>query len=320
VVVGVTYNSVQVIEPFLDSIPPAAGSLRIRSVIVDNDSRDGTVALLRGRRDVVLVESGGNLGYSGAINLARAAAGPCASVLIVNPDLVLEPQAISELYAALGAPRVGVAVPKVVDHAGGLYLSLRRDPTVLRAVGDALLGARMPARPGWLSETVRDPRAYDAAHDVDWASGAALMISRDCDRAVGDWDSGRFFLYAEETDFATRARRCGYRIRYVPSARAQHESGGSGRSPGLAALLAVNRVRYFEKYHRGLDRHLYRAAIALQHLLRCSDAAERASLIAVCRRSSWAELPGGLPPGPSGESALEPPQEPVQRARRRRAR
>ena len=43
---------------------------------------------------------------------------------------------------------------------------------------------------------------------------------------------------------------CGYRVRYVPTARARHEDGGSGRSPALGALLAVNRVRYYEKYHR----------------------------------------------------------------------
>jgi GT2 family glycosyltransferase len=290
VVVSVTYNSADHIETFVDSIPLAAGGLSIRCVIVDNDSRDCTVALLRARQDVVVIGSGGNLGYSAAINVARAAAGPCSSLLIVNPDLVLEQGAVSKLHAAVCEPGVGVAVPMILDDDGGLYLSLRREPTVLRAFGDAVLGARVPTRPGWLSETVRDPHAYESARDVDWASGAALMISSDCDRAVGEWDSGRFFLYAEETDLAARARRCGYSIRYVPSARVRHESGGSGRSPALAALLAVNRVRYFAKYHRGPARHVYRATIALQHLLRCSDANERASLGAVCRRSPPSDL------------------------------
>jgi GT2 family glycosyltransferase len=291
VVVGVTYNSADHIETFLDSIPLAAGGLSIRCVIVDNDSRDGTVALLRARQDVVVIESGGNFGYSAAINVARAAAGPCSSLLIVNPDLVLERGAVSELYTAVCEPGAGVAVPMMLDDDGSLYLSLRREPTVMRAFGDAVLGARAPARPGWLSETVRDPHAYERARDVDWASGAALMICSDCDRAVGEWDSGRFFLYAEETDFAARARRCGYSIRYVPGARVRHASGGSGRSPALAALLAVNRVRYFSKYHRGPARHVYRATIALQHLLRCFDANERASLSAVCRHSPWSDLP-----------------------------
>jgi GT2 family glycosyltransferase len=295
VIVGVTYNSAVHVEAFLDSIPRAASGLSIRSVIVDNDSRDGTVALLRARPDVVVIESGANLGYSGAINLARASAGPCSALLIANPDLVLEDGAVSELYAAVCEPGIGVAVPMLLYNDRSLYLSLRREPTVLRSFGDAMLGARVAARPGWLSETIRDFHAYESARDVDWASGAALMISSDCDRAVGEWDAGSFFLYAEETDFAARARRCGYRIRYVPTARARHEIGASGRSPVLAALLAVNRVRYFEKYHRGPSRYLYRATIALQHLLRCYDASERASLRAVCRRSLWSELPSAGP-------------------------
>jgi N-acetylglucosaminyl-diphospho-decaprenol L-rhamnosyltransferase len=295
VIVGVTYNNADHIEAFLDSIPLATSGLSIRCLIVDNDSHDGTGELLRARRDVVVIESGANLGYSGAINVARAAAGSCSSLLIVNPDLVLEEGAVSALYAAVCEPGIGVTVPMLLEDDGRLYLSLRREPTVLRSLGDAVLGARVPGRPASLSETVRDPRAYERALDIDWASGAALMISSACNRAVGEWDSGRFFLYAEETDLATRVRRCGYRIRYVPDARVRHESGGSGRSPALAALLAVNRVRFFEKYHGAPARHMYRATIALQHLFRCCRASDRAALSAVCRRSSWSELPRAGP-------------------------
>jgi N-acetylglucosaminyl-diphospho-decaprenol L-rhamnosyltransferase len=291
-IIVVSYNSAQHVGRLLDSLPAAADGLRTRCVVVDNDSSDETAALVRARADVALVEAGENLGYAGAINLGRAEAGPCSSVLILNPDLVLEPVAIRRLHEALGEPEVGIAVPVLLNDDGSLYLTLRREPSPLRALGDALFGARLPRRPSWLSETIRDPRFYDRECNVDWAGGAVMLISSECDQAVGKWDDTRFFLYSEETDFAARARQRGYHVRYIPTARARHEDGGSGRSPMLGALVAVNRVRYYEKYHGRPATSLFRAAVVLHYFLRSCDSDERAALEALCRRSRWSELPG----------------------------
>ena len=291
----ISYNSANYIADLLDSVPAAANGLRTRCIVVDNHSHDETIAILQSRNDVLTIRSERNLGYAGAINLGRSFLGPCSSVFILNPDLILEPEAISHLYEAIEEPEVGVAVPKLLTGDGGLYFSLRYEPSLTRALGDALFGGRIPGRPGWLSETIRARSAYSAPQDVEWAGGAALLISGECNDAVGEWDASRFFLYSEETDFAARVRQCGYRLRYVPSASVRHEEGGSGRSPALGALLAVNRVRYYEKYHRKPATWIFRAVIALHYLLRCANPGERVALKAVLRRSSWAGLPGSDP-------------------------
>jgi GT2 family glycosyltransferase len=292
-IVIVTYNSSSHIDRLLDSLPAAAEGLSIRCIVVDNDSPDNTVEKLRAREDITLVETGANLGYAGAINIGRLHAGPCSSILVLNPDLEVEPGTISRLYAALDSPDVGIAVPTLLDGDGHLYPSLRREPTAIRSLGEALLGNHLPKRPGFLSEIHRDHRTYEDPRDVAWAGGAALLISAACNDDVGAWDDQRFFLYSEETDFARRARSLGYRIRYVPSARAIHENGGSGRAPALSALMTVNRIRYFEKYHQRPATSLFRIAVALHCLLRCTDADQRSALKAVCRRSGWSKLPGG---------------------------
>lgn len=292
-IIIVAYNSARRIGALLDSLPAAAGKLNTRPIVVDNGSSDATVATVRARGDVSIIEAGENLGYAGAINLGRAYAPPCTSLLILNPDLILEPKAIEELHKALTDPKVGIAVPMLLNEDGSLYLTLRREPSPSRALGDAIFGARFAGRPGWLSETVRNPRAYEHPLDTAWAGGAALMVSSVCHGRVGDWDERRFFLYSEETDFASRARRAGYVVRYVPNARVWHEDGGSGRSPALAGLLAVNRLRYYEKYHGRVAAALFRATVVFQHLLRCHRADERAALRAVCDRSRWPALPGG---------------------------
>jgi GT2 family glycosyltransferase len=307
-VVIVSYNSAQHIERLLDSVPAAAEGLRIHCIVVDNDSSDETISILRSRSDIMVVEAGQNLGYAGAINLGRKFIGLYCPLLILNSDLALEPGAIARLHQALDDPAVGVVLPMLLDDDGSLYLSLRREPSPTRALGEALFGPRLSGRPGWLSETIRDRRAYRESHDVAWGGGAAMLISAACNDAVGDWDDMRFFLYSEETDFAARARLHGYRIHYVPQARIRHDGGGSGQSSALAALLAVNRVRYYEKYHHRPKTSLFRAAVGLHYLIRSGDPQQRTALKAVLRRSTWAGLLGGrtVPRSDRAELPIQP--------------
>jgi N-acetylglucosaminyl-diphospho-decaprenol L-rhamnosyltransferase len=292
-IVIVSYNSARLIERLLDSVPAAAEGLQIHCIVVDNDSSDETISILRARPGITIVEAGQNLGYAGAINLGRKAAEVNCPLLVLNPDLVLEPGAIARLHEALADPAVGVVLPMLLNENGSLYRSLRREPSPARALGEALFGPRLPWRPSWLSEIVRNRRAYHEPHDVDWGGGAAMLISADCNDAVGDWDDLRFFLYSEETDLAARARRHGYRVRYVPAARIRHEGGGSGESLALAALLAVNRVRYYEKFHGRPATSAFRAAVALHYLIRSADPQTRAVLKVVLRRAAWPALLGG---------------------------
>ena len=277
----------------LDSLSAATGALTTRCLVIDNASTDATLSIAR-RRDVTVIASAQNLGYSGAINLGRRGAGPCSSLLILNPDVVLQSGAIEQLYAAAAASRVGMAGPMLLDSGGNVYLTMRRQPSISGTLGDALFGAHLATRPVWLSEPIRDLDKYAQARDVDWLSGAVMLITAACDVAVGEWDSSRFFLYAEETDYAIRARRCGFRVCYVPSARVLHREGGSGRSPALHALQSVNRIRCYEKYHQAPATFMFRVVVGLGHLLRAFRRSDREALCAVLRRSRWDDLPGGV--------------------------
>jgi GT2 family glycosyltransferase len=290
-VIIVTYNSARYIVGLLESLPAAANGLTYRVIIVDNGSVDGTADVVYGRPEVTFIETGANVGYAGGINIGRRHAGECSALAVLNPDLVLEPNALRVMFAALEDPNVGVAVPMLCEQDGILYQSLRREPTVASAIGDALFGSHFSRRPGWLSEMVRDSAEYRYRHTVDWATGAALLVSASCNRTVGAWDE-RFFLYSEEVDYAARVRAAGFRIDYVPEARARHRGGGSGQSPRLSVLMAVNRVRYIEKHRPGA--RAYRAAVFLHELLRSSDPVHRQALLAVTRRDSWPSVIASL--------------------------
>lgn len=286
-IIIVTYNSARYITALLDSVLAAAAGLTVRTIVVDNGSADDTVQRARDHPGVMCVETGANLGYAGGINVGRRHAGPCGAIGILNPDLVLEPGALHEMFAALDDPAVGMAVPMLLDFDGRREPSLRREPTLASEIGDALFGNHFKRRPGWMSDVVRDEREYGYRHPVDWASGAVMLISAACDRAVGAWDE-RFFLYMEEVDYAARVRAAGLRVEYVPQARARHRKAGSGQSPMLLALMAINRIRYFEKY--GRPNKVMRALVLLNQFLRLANPSHRAALLAVSRRSSWEPL------------------------------
>ena len=162
------------------------------------------------------------------------------------------------------------------------------------ALGESLLGPHLPNRPSSLADTYRRPEDYDHRHDVDWVSGAMIVVSAACDAAVGEWDE-RYFLYVEETDYARRVRARGFRIRFVPEAEVVHVGGGSGHSAVLDALQAVNRIREFEIDHGRLETMAFRAAAAIGYLVRSRDPVHRLALRHVLWRRSWKDLPAAEP-------------------------
>ncbi|MFC7403018.1 WecB/TagA/CpsF family glycosyltransferase [Citricoccus sp. GCM10030269] len=290
-VVTVTYNSESAIDQFVASLRREASSIRLRLIVADNDSTDRTVERLRAHPDVVVVPTGGNLGYAAGINTANRAAGESEAVLILNPDLEVLPGSVARLLAEIRSGEANVVVPRLVDPDGETQLSLRREPSVTRALGDAVFGSCWPQRPSALAEIDAAPESYQFGHEVDWATGAAVMVASETARRIGDWDE-QFFLYSEEVDFFRRARELGAVARYEPSAVMMHAGSGSGSSPQLTALMAVNRLRYVAKYHPEPIPSLYRLAITLHETLRSHRPERRGVLRAVCDEARWDTLPG----------------------------
>lgn len=276
----VAFNSRAHLPGFLASLPAAADGLRLRVIVVDNSSDDETAALARDAGAIVL-DPHANLGYAGGINVGRRACGGCSAVLIANPDLRFGHRAIRELFE-MAVARRAIAVPTLLGEDGSLRLSIRREPTVGRQLGEAALGDQWRHRPASLAVMVRDTAQYQQAAPIDWATGAAMMINRECDLAVGDWDES-FFLYSEEVDYARRARAAGYPVMFVPSAAATHAEGGSGRSDSLIALDAVNRVRYAAKWHNRPLAVMHGLAVLLELLLRIRRSGQRRAIPPVLR-------------------------------------
>lgn len=280
----VTYNSAEQLPSLLQDLLAAQAADVLQSiVVVDNASTDSTVSIARGScPSAEVVERPHNEGYAAAINVGMSRIPEDWDVLVLNPDVRISPDAINCLKSRT-TRKVGILVPQLHDDSGTLSPSLRREPTLSRALGDAFFGRRWQCRPGLLSETVWPCRSnYERRQTVDWATGAVLLLSSRCRREVGAWDE-KYFLYSEETDYARRCREAQLAVVYVPEAVAVHSGAGSGTSASLAALVTVNRVRYYAARHGAGKTMAFRLLVLLGVLLRGRAAGSFTSTRALLR-------------------------------------
>ncbi|MEU4408458.1 glycosyltransferase [Streptosporangium sp. NPDC023963] len=310
-VVIVTYSSGEVVEGCLRSLDAAlAGAGPARVVVVDNASSDDTVERVREvAPEAEVIQTGRNAGFAAGVNAGIAAADGC-DVLVLNPDIRLAPGSVLLLRQALALPGTGIAAPRLTGETGTLHLSLRRRPTVPRALGEALLGGHRAGRIPALGELVVDPAAYDRPQAVDWVAGAAWLVSRACLDALDPLDE-RYFLYSEETEYMLRAGEAGFAVRYEPRAVAVHLGGEQSTSSRLWALSSANRVRmHRERYGRPRGQ-LMRLAVGLNELVRAvarggaGGRRHRAALRQLVPLREWPLLPGeeGASPARTAEAS-----------------
>jgi N-acetylglucosaminyl-diphospho-decaprenol L-rhamnosyltransferase len=266
-IVTVTYNSAKVLPCLLDSLSAGLEGIGdFEVIVVDNASHDrsANIALSHPLRPRT-IQMGRNAGYAAAINAAQATIQADRSILVLNPDVRLKSGAVSALLKRSADPRVGVCVPQTWNEDETISLTLRREPSVVTAWADAMLG-RFAIRLG-LSETIGDADLYREGGQIDWASGSALLITPQARRSVGTWDE-TFFLYSEEVDYLRRVRANGLSVVCVPGSKVIHIGGDYWANPWLSALLASNRIRYFQRHHGPAATATFRLAILVGAILR----------------------------------------------------
>ena len=233
-IVIISWNTRDLLAACLTSLRtyPPDGDHEI--VVVDNASRDDSTAMVR--RDfphVHLIENPTNVGFAAANNQALAL---CRGryVLLPNSDTEVTPGALSALVRFMEQhAQAGVVAPTLVNPDGSFQASYARFPTF---VSEFLLITRL-AR--WLSGPYAPsprPRPHEAAHPVDWAAGAALLVRRAAIDQVGGLDAG-YFMYSEETDWCWRLWRHNWQVWYLPAVKVIHHGGASSRQRALGARI-----------------------------------------------------------------------------------
>lgn len=194
-------------------------------IVVDDDSRDDTVAVLAATHSSArVVRLAPSRGFTVAANAGLAVA-TGELLWLLNSDTEVQPGAVAALRAAFGRnARLGAAGPLLVSPDGSPQWSGGRVPDgrwlFALASGSAALAARVP---GYRR---RRPVSGHDGRPVEWIPGTALVVRAAAWRAVGALDE-TLALYAQDLDYGIRLRAAGWDVGLVPAARVVHVGGAT---------------------------------------------------------------------------------------------
>jgi len=248
-VIIVSFNTQALTLRCLETLHAELEGISSEVFVVDNGSADGSGSAVRERfPQVRLIESRRNAGFGAANNAAmREARG--RYFLLLNSDAFLRSGAVRALICCLKAkPGTAVVGPRLLNEDGSLQRSCFRFPRPLQAWAENL----------WISYLFPDSSAvgdfqrwaHDEEREVDFVSGACLLVRRDVYEQVGGFDEA-FFLYAEETDWQRRIRDAGWEVVFTPTAEVTHLGGasGAGSSPRISRYFFRGLDLYERKHH-----------------------------------------------------------------------
>jgi GT2 family glycosyltransferase len=239
--------------------PPSGGAA---VWVVDNDSRDGTVELVKSRfPEAHLIEAGHNLGFARANNIAISQ-GAAPFVLALNPDTELTAGALDRLLHVLEENHaVGIAGPRLLRPDGSFdHASRRSFPTIVGALGHFTGLGRGSDAPARLAQ-YRAPEVV--AGPVDAINGACMLVRRSALEQVGLFDEG-YWMYMEDLDLCYRFKEAGWLTWYEPSATVMHvKAGTSGvhRRPKLDFAFHYGLVRFYRTHYAGARAPIVNAAV-----------------------------------------------------------
>jgi GT2 family glycosyltransferase len=230
----VTHKSKDLLRSCLESIRDHTRAVQCEIIVVDNDSQDGTVEMLREQFPASrLIVNDYNAGFSKPNNQALAISrGKYA--LLLNPDTIVLPNALDVLVEFADAhPDAGIVGPKIVNRDGTMQKQCRRSfatPWDLICYFSGL--SRLFPKSRLFARYLVTYREENEIHPVDAVSGACMLIRREVMDQIGLLDE-QFFAYQEDTDYCFRAHQAGWQVYYYPRAQIMHYAslGGSRFRP-----------------------------------------------------------------------------------------
>jgi GT2 family glycosyltransferase len=269
-VIIVSWNGCALLRKCLKSIRESGGPLVREVVLIDNASSDGSADMVEEEfPEVTLIRSKENLGFARANNLGlKRASG--SWLALVNSDVVVHPGCFERLASFLGEHgEVGLVGPKVFGRDGRLQRTCRRFPTIWNTLCRSFaLDCVFPRWPLFSEREMRHS-GQESESEVEVLSGCFWMARRKAMEKVGGLDE-RFFFYAEDMDWCKQVRDAGWKVVYVPEARATHFGGGSSANAPLRysiELLRANLI-YWKKHYGRLGQALFYLLSVLHQAVR----------------------------------------------------
>lgn len=227
-IIIVSFNTEALTLAAIESVYKESSKIEKQIIVVDNDSKDGSVKSLRklaeSRKDFVLIENNKNLGFAKANNQGiKRAKGKY--LLLLNSDTIVKPGALGKMVEfAEKTPDAGVIGARLLNSDESVQPSCFHFPTVWRAISEYWFGKK-----GFFTQFAplgQKPK------EVEALVGAAFLLTPTALKRVGLLDE-RYFFYFEDIDYCRRVYKADLKVYYLPEAKIVHFGGASGK--GLVA-------------------------------------------------------------------------------------
>ena len=229
----------------LTSIAANTPSAAIEVIVVDDCSPDGTAIALERVNGIRVIRNAENQGFIRSCN-AGVAIARGEYLHFLNNDTVVTRGWLDELLRTFDEfPCTGFVGSKLIypdgrlQEAGGI---IWQDGSAWNFGRDQ--DAALPA--------------YNYAREVDYCSGASIMVPRSIFNELGGFDERYLPAYCEDADLALKVRAAGYRVLYQPLSTVVHYEGitsGTDPAQGIKAYQVANTKRLFERWHEQLKSH-----------------------------------------------------------------
>ena len=221
--VTITYNSAEVLKPFLDCVWKQTHK-NIILYVVDNSSKDSTIKILSAESDnrLVLIKNDNNYGVAKANNkgILKAIEDKCDQVLIINNDVEFETTLVEKLLKVQAGHKCSLVSPKM------MYFD---DPENIWYAGSWFNKSKgyLPLHRGMRE---LDKGQYDKIVEVEYAPTCCLLAKKEVFEDVGLMNE-KYFVYFDDTDFSYRVWKDGrHKILYFPFVEFYHKVGSLTKS------------------------------------------------------------------------------------------
>lgn len=273
-IIIVNYNVADFISLCLDSVALAINNYAAEVIVVDNDSHDNSIAIIKEHFPFVkLIESPTNLGFSKANNLAYAQA-KGKYIHFLNPDTFIPEDYYDVLIPFMESkPNVGAVGPRIVDGKGLFAPDSKKSfPSFWVSVSKVLgLSQLFPNSSFFNKYYAADIDEYETA-EVDILSGSTLLIKKEVIDAVNGAFDESYFMYCEDVDLCYRIQQAGYQNYYVPEVSMIHYKGESTKKLSYSYMKvfytahALFVKKYYPKNLGALYNFALKMVLGLRHL------------------------------------------------------
>ncbi|QFF97992.1 glycosyltransferase family 2 protein [Psychrobacillus glaciei] len=250
-IIIVNFNTKKLTLECIQSVYDSSTSYQVEIFVVDNNSSDGSVDVIkRNFPNVHVIENGLNVGFSKANNQAMSKS-KGRYVLLLNSDTIVMKGTISKIVEFMDKDdSIGATGCKVVLPDGSLDKACHRGFPTPEASFYYITGLakKFPNNPR-LNGYHRSYLNMDVTHEIDCLVGAFMMVRRETIEEIGMLDE-TFFMYGEDIDWCYRIKEAGWKIYYNPLVSIVHYKGASSRKKPLKIVYEFHRAMFlFHKMH-----------------------------------------------------------------------